>query len=79
MIAKRKYRIKRLLPEQNEWLRRYEAATSFEPMYLDELRAGTMTFNAAAKMNIDWYEMHMHDAYNAISSDIPYRQERINK
>jgi hypothetical protein len=71
----RKYNIKRLTPEQNKWLQRYEGCTGIEPMHLDELRDGTMTFNEAAKENIDWFEMHMHDAFHAISYDIPYSPE----
>ena len=68
----RKYNIKLLTPEQNEWLQRYEGSTGIEPMYLDELRNGTMTFNEAARQNIDWFEMHMHDAFHAISDNVPF-------
>lgn len=65
-------KIKRLTDSQNDWLKTYADETGFEPMFLDSLRDGTMTFNEAARRNIDWYEDHAADAFNTISKDVPY-------
>jgi len=64
--------IKTITPEQNTWLNSYQGTTCFEPMNLEELAKGEMSFNAVAKLNIDWYEQHMHDAYSSITDKIPY-------
>ncbi len=71
---KRKFLIPGLTRPQVLWLKQYEDVTGFEPMHLDELRDGSMTFNEVAKSNINWYEAHMHDAYHAISTHVPYTE-----
>jgi hypothetical protein len=58
--------------KQRKWLREYEETTMFEPLHLDELLAGEMTFDEIARRNINWYEAHMRDAYNAISNNVPW-------
>lgn len=68
----RKYKIKSLSTAQNEWLKSYQSTTGFEPMHLDEIESGEMSFNEAANSNIDWYEAHMHDAFNSISTHVPF-------
>ena len=62
---------KNVTKAQREWLNRYLNETTFEPMWQGELTDGTMTFEQVAKANLDWFETWMHDAYNAVSRDIP--------
>lgn len=62
-------------PEQREWLEKYEAATTFEPMHQEDLDAGFMTFEKVAEANVRWFEDWMGDAMDAIP-DIP---ESISK
>ena len=68
------HNIKSISKAQNEWLKSYQGTTGFEPMHLDELESGEMSFNECAKNNINWYEDHMHDAYNAISTHVPFNE-----
>lgn len=68
--------IKRLTKEQNEWLKKYHGATGIEPMNLEELKTGTMSFDEVAKLNIDWYEDHMYEAFSAISRHVPYSESK---
>lgn len=74
MKAKYKKLSKLLSKEQIAWLINYENVTTFEPMYLNELASGKMSFNDAAKGNVDWFEEWMHDTYNDVSCP-PYDQD----
>ena len=62
---------KNITKAQREWLRVYLSATTFEPMFQEELTAGTMTFAEVANENIDWFERWMHDAHSQVSGNIP--------
>lgn len=66
--------IKSITPEQMAWLQGYQDDTGFEPMHLDEIADGRMTFNQAAKSNIDWFESWMNDAYLGITRDVPFTE-----
>lgn len=70
-LTKRLIKIKGLSKKQNAWLNLYYGSTGFEPMHLESLADGSMKFDEAAKSNIQWYEMHMRDAFHAITDDVP--------
>lgn len=69
---KKKIRIKGLTTAQNDWLNLYEGSTGFEPLHLEDLESGEMTFDEAAKSNINWYENHSSDAFAQITDHTPY-------
>jgi len=59
-------------PKQIAWMKLYEDRTGFTPVIgLKELEDGQIGFQEFAKSNIKWYESHSHDAYLAISRDVP--------
>lgn len=60
--------IGRLSAAENKWLNDYYGHTCLEPMHLDELADGSMTFAEAAKKNIQWYEDHTVEALHAIDT-----------
>lgn len=62
-----KIHILNLTDEQNAWLNNFYGSTCIEPMFLEELEAGTKTFEDAAQENVSWYESHFADAMNSIS------------
>lgn len=57
-------------PSQRQWLERYYTETGFEPMHLDELEAGTMTFAEVARRNRQWYEDHTNDTLRRVEDPI---------
>ncbi len=61
--------IMRLTVEQNKWLSDYYDMTGFEPMHLEEIEMGTMSFDKAARENIDWYEDHSSEAFLTITQE----------
>lgn len=61
--------VMRLTVEQNKWLSNYYDHTGFEPMHLDELELGTITFSKAARENIDWYEDHTSEIFLTITDE----------
>ena len=64
-----------ITPEQLEWLKKYQDTTGFEPMFLDELASGEITFNKCADDNNQWYETHTSDNLLSITDNIPYDYE----
>lgn len=69
--------IKTITPEQMQWLQLYQDQTGFEPMHLDELASGVMTFNDAARSNLDWFEGWKNDAWLGITQRVPYTEAVI--
>lgn len=53
---------------EREWIGKYESETGFEPMHLDELMRNEMTFAEMARINVDWFENWMNDAFLHISA-----------
>lgn len=49
-------------PEQRAWMETYEATTTFEAQYQDELDSGDMTFEQLADANVRWFEEWASDA-----------------
>ncbi|MBP8055154.1 MAG: hypothetical protein KA314_04900 [Chloroflexi bacterium] len=57
-----------VLPKHEvEWLRFYQDETTFEPMHLEDLIDGSMTFEDAFKSNVNWFESWSSDVLNQIS------------
>ena len=54
-----------LTATQKKFFSDFEKATTFEAMHVDDVIAGSMTFDVAAKANCDWFENWMHDAHIA--------------
>ncbi len=63
---------KKVNGKQRAWLKRYEDETTFEPLYQEEIDAGTMTFDEVVRANLDWFEDWSREAFSRVSSDIPY-------
>lgn len=61
----------RLSPARRDWLKRYEEETGFEPMSLEDFKAGNTTWADLVRENLRWYELHTKDVYRRISSDVP--------
>lgn len=57
---------KKATPAQRRWLKDYESATTFEPMYQEDLDSGEKTFAEIARDNIQWFQRWFGDAMNAI-------------
>ena len=53
---------KRFTKKQREFFKAYEAATTFDAMYMEDVLAGNMTFEEAARRNCDWFEDWASDA-----------------
>lgn len=66
--------IQRLTVAQNQWLSDYYKRTGFEPMHLEEIEDGTMSFSDAAQHNLQWYEDHTSETFIDITqayNDLP--------
>jgi len=48
--------------EQRAWMETYEATTTFEAQYQEELDKGEMTFEQMAAANVHWFEEWASDA-----------------
>jgi hypothetical protein len=46
----------RLTRTQLAWIKSYKDLTTFEAMHIDEVRAGTMTFEELVDSNVKWFE-----------------------
>ena len=68
---------KNITPEQRGWLRRYESATGFEPLYQEDIDSGEKTFYEAAIANVRWYESHTSEVHRIIQRDIPGEDEAL--
>ncbi len=57
--------------KQRAWLKKYEDETTFEPLYQEELDAGTMIFDEVVRANLDWFEDWSSEVFSRVSSDVP--------
>ena len=62
---------KRINGKQRYWLKLYEDATGFEPLYQEDIDSGEKTFVEAALANCRWYEDHASEVHLRITQDIP--------
>ena len=77
---KRKYTaIKTITPEQRLWLDHFEGSTMLDPIDLDELMDGSMTFDEVAKANIIWFADFANDAQHQIERDVPYNDDDLRE
>ncbi len=56
---------KRLTKKQRDFCKAYEAATTFEAMYMEDVIAGNITFEDAARRNCEWFEGWASDALSS--------------
>jgi hypothetical protein len=60
-------KLRKLAKVERDWLKGYKDATSFEAMHIDELKAGTMTFEEVVDSNTRWFEQWSSDALLAVT------------
>lgn len=65
---------KELTQQQEEWLEEFEELISFEPLYLDRLHSGEISFYEFCKMNFDFARDWLTDQIRSLESHTAYRE-----